>query len=213
MNKILVSPSILSADFSKLDLESLSLQQCGADWVHCDVMDGKFVNNTTFNHETVAKIRQAVQIIVDAHLMIETPELFVDDYIKAGADVITFHLEACQDTASLIKYIKDKGVKCGLSIKPNTPVESLYPYLDDLDMVLIMSVEPGWGGQKFLPSALPKLETLRKRCPDLLLQVDGGINLENVQSVIDAGANCIVSGSTVFKSDDRKAIISALRGK
>ncbi|MBQ2723890.1 MAG: ribulose-phosphate 3-epimerase [Clostridia bacterium] len=213
MNKILVSPSILSADFSKLDLESLSLQQCGADWVHCDVMDGKFVNNTTFNHETVAKIRKAVDIVVDVHLMIETPELFVDDYIDAGADFVTFHLEACKDSASLIKHIKDRGVKCGISIKPNTPVESVFPYLDDVDMVLIMSVEPGWGGQKFLPSALPKLATLREKCPQLILQVDGGINLENVQSVIDAGANSIVSGSTVFKSDDRASIISALRGK
>ena len=218
MEKVKIAPSILSADFSKMGEEVASLERCGADIIHCDVMDGVFVNNITFGIKMVEDIRKTTSLPLDCHLMIVHPEKYVERFAKAGADIITVHYEACQDNLKdVLLLIKSTGKKCGAVINPDTPVEKIKDVICLCDMVLVMSVFPGFGGQKFIPSALDKLREIRsiiKECgKDIDLQIDGGVTAENVAEIKAAGANVIVAGSTVFKATDRAQIIEELRTK
>lgn len=218
MNKIKIAPSILSADFSKMGEEVRSLEACGADLVHCDVMDGVFVNNITFGIKMVEDLRKITTLPLDCHLMIVHPEKYVERFAKAGADIITVHYEACQDNLKeVLLQIKSTGVKCGAVINPDTPVDKIREVIPLCDMVLVMSVFPGFGGQKFIPSALDKLREIRaiidESGKDIDLQIDGGVTGENVEEIKAAGANVIVAGSAVFKAQDRAKMIAQLRGE
>lgn len=216
MAKIKIAPSILSADFSRMGEEVKSLETCGADVVHCDVMDGVFVNNITFGIKMVEDLRKITSLPLDCHLMIVHPEKYVERFAKAGADMITVHWEACQDNLKeVLELIKSTGVKCGAVINPDTPVEKIKEVIPMCDMVLVMSVFPGFGGQKFIPEALDKLRQVKaiiSACgKEIDLEIDGGVTEENVQAIKDAGANVIVAGSTVFKATDRAGIIQKLK--
>ena len=216
MKNIKIAPSILSADFSKMGEEVKSLESCGADLVHCDVMDGVFVNNITFGIKMVEDLRKITALPLDCHLMIVHPEKYVERFAKAGADIITVHYEACQDNLKeVLELIKSTGVKCGAVINPDTPVERIKDVIPLCDMVLVMSVFPGFGGQKFIPEALDKLREVKaivENCgKDIDIQIDGGVSAENVAQVKEAGANVIVAGSAVFKAPDRAKIISELK--
>ena len=216
MKTVKIAPSILSANFSKMGEEVISLERCGADVVHCDVMDGVFVNNITFGIKMVEDLRKITTLPLDCHLMIVHPEKYVERFAKAGADIITVHWEACQDNLKdVLQLIKSTGVKCGAVINPDTPVEKIADVIPLCDMVLVMSVFPGFGGQKFIPSALDKLREIRaiiNECgKDIDLEIDGGVTEENIAEIKAAGANVIVAGSTVFKAQDRKAIIEKLK--
>ena len=216
MKEIKVAPSILSADFSKMGEEVISLEKAGADIVHCDVMDGVFVNNITFGIKMVEDIRKVTKLPLDCHLMIVNPEKYVERFAKAGADIITVHYEACKEgLKDTLQLIKNCGVKCGAVINPDTPVEKIKDVIPMCDMVLVMSVFPGFGGQKFIPEALDKLREVKAIIEasgkDIDLQIDGGVGVDNVALVKEAGANVIVAGSAVFKASDRAATISALK--
>ena len=216
MKTVKIAPSILSADFSKMGEEVLSLQRSGADVVHCDVMDGIFVNNITFGIKMVEDLRKITTLPLDCHLMIVHPEKYVERFAKAGADIITVHWEACQDNLKeVLSLIKSTGVKCGAVINPDTPVEKIKAVIPMCDMVLVMSVFPGFGGQKFIPSALDKLREIRaiidESGRDIDLEIDGGVTPENVEEIKAAGANVIVAGSAVFKAADRAAVIAQLK--
>ncbi len=217
MNKILVAPSILSADFSKMGEEIKGLELAGADIIHADVMDGVFVPNITFGIKMIADIKKTTSLPIDAHLMIVNPEKYVEKFAKAGADYITVHYEACgENLGNVLDLIKSYGVKCGLVINPDTDVQKVAHLIEKCDMILLMSVFPGFGGQKFIESVLEKIETTKKLIEktgkDILLEIDGGITEENVQKVIELGANVIVAGSTVFNAKDKKSTIEKLRG-
>ena len=216
MKKIQIAPSILSANFSKMGEEVRSMEECGADVIHYDVMDGVFVNNITFGLKMLEDIRPHTTLPIDAHLMIVHPEKYVERFAKAGADIITVHWEACQDNLKeVLELIKSTGVKCGVVINPDTPVEKIKDVNPLCDMVLVMSVFPGFGGQKFIPTALDKLREIRAIIDasgkDIDLEVDGGITAENVRDAVEAGANVIVAGSAVFKAPDRAAMIAKLK--
>jgi len=216
MKKIQIAPSILSADFAKMGEEVRSMEQCGADVIHYDVMDGVFVNNITFGLKMLEDIRPYTSLPIDAHLMIVNPEKYVERFAKAGADIITVHWEACQDNLrEVLELIRSTGVKCGAVINPDTPVEKIKEVIPLCDMVLVMSVFPGFGGQKFIPTALDKLREIRSIIDasgkDIDLEIDGGITPENVAAVKAAGANVIVAGSAIFKASDRAAAIAALK--
>ena len=216
MKNIQIAPSILSADFAKMGEEVRAMQACGADVIHYDVMDGVFVNNITFGLKMLEDIRPYTTLPIDAHLMIVHPEKYVERFAKAGADIITVHWEACKDNLrEVLELIKSTGVKCGAVINPDTPVEKIKDVIPLCDMVLVMSVFPGFGGQKFIPSALDKLREIRaiinESGRDIDLEIDGGITAENVHLVKEAGANVIVAGSAIFKADDRAAAIAALK--
>lgn len=211
MRKIFVSPSILSADFARLEQECKSLQKCGADWIHCDVMDGNFVPNITFGMPVIRSIRKYVVLPLDVHLMIDRPERYIAQFAEAGADIITIHAEATDSVAESLALIRSCGKKAGISIKPNTPVEVLEQYRGLFDMVLIMSVEPGFGGQAFIESSISKITRARELFPDVLIEVDGGINGATAKKVIEAGVDVIVAGSAVFGAQDRKHAIDELR--
>ncbi len=216
MKKVKIAPSILSADFSKMGEEVRSLEECGADLIHCDVMDGVFVNNVTFGIKMVEDIRKCTSLPLDCHLMIVHPEKYVERFAKAGADIITVHYEACQDNLKeVLSLIKSTGVKCGAVINPDTPVDKIKDVIELCDMVLVMSVFPGFGGQSFIPSALDKLRELRAiidgRGKAIDLQIDGGVNADNVEEIKAAGANVIVAGSAVFKAKDRAQMIARLK--
>ena len=216
MRNVKIAPSILSADFSKMGEEVYSLEVNGADLIHCDVMDGVFVNNITFGIKMVEDIRKYTALPLDCHLMIVNPEKYVERFAKAGADIITVHYEACQDNLKeVLTLIKEAGAKCGAVINPDTPVEKIADVLPLCDMVLVMSVFPGFGGQKFIPEALDKLRQLRQMIDEsgkeIDLQIDGGVTAENVAEIKAAGANVIVAGSAVFKAENRKEMIAKLK--
>ena len=202
---MILAPSMLSADFKNLGKEIRTIEENGAQYLHFDVMDGIFVPSISFGIPVLESIRPATNLVCDAHLMITEPIRYVEAFAKAGADLITIHLEACEDVDATIAKIRACGLKVGISIKPKTPVEALKPYVDQVDMVLIMSVEPGFGGQKFIPESLDKIRELRAmldaRSLDVDIQVDGGIYTTNVADVIEAGANIIVAGSSVYNGD------------
>ena len=206
---IRISPSLLAADFTRLDRELDRVSS--ADAIHLDVMDGVFVPNISFGVPVLQAVRKVTKLFFDVHLMIVRPLDYVEAFVKAGADCITFHLESESDPGEVIRKIHSFGRQAGLSIRPGTPAQALLPYLPDLDMVLVMSVEPGFGGQKFMESALPKLEFLRKAAPELTLNVDGGFNGETGRRCVEAGANMLVAGSYVFGAEDPAAAISSLR--
>ena len=200
-----LSPSILSADFANLEREIKAVGKAGADLLHVDVMDGRFVPNITVGIPVVESIKKVTNLPLDVHLMIVEPEKFVDDFIKAGADWLSFHFEASVHHHRIVERIKTLGAKAGIALNPSTPISFLEEILEDLDFVLIMSVNPGFGGQKFIDSALKKIKKLRTLIEEkelnVLIEVDGGIKIDNVQKVLDAGADIIVSGSGIFKGN------------
>ena len=210
-----ISPSVLASDLSNLASEVKDIEKCGADMVHLDVMDGRFVPNMSFGMPVIEALKKHTSIIFDVHLMIVSPEDYADRFIDAGADILTFHIEACEKPAELLEEIREQGVMAGISIKPATPVEEIFPLLDQCDMVLVMTVEPGYGGQKLIPETIEKVRKLKaeinRRGIDLEIAVDGGVNESNAFELVNAGAGILVAGSSVFGASDRRAAIDALR--
>ena len=211
----IVAPSILSADFGNLERDIKMIDRSAAEWVHIDVMDGVFVPNISFGFPVMKPVRKATNKVLDVHLMIVEPERYVKRFVEAGADYVTFHHEACADPHAAIVEIKEAGAKAGVSIKPATSAEEIFDYLGELDMVLVMSVEPGFGGQSFMADSLDKVRALRKEIDekgyDCLIQIDGGISAKNAREVFDAGVDVIVAGSSVFNAEDQEqAIIDIL---
>jgi ribulose-phosphate 3-epimerase len=211
----LVSPSLLASNFLELGKEVDMLNRSEADWLHLDVMDGRFVPNISFGLPVIAHIKKVAKKPCDVHLMIEEPEKYAEDFKNAGADILTVHYEACTHLHRNIQQIKALGMKAGVALNPHTPVHLLENVINDIDLVLIMSVNPGFGGQHFIPKSLEKIRQLREMISHhhahALIEVDGGITLENAGSILDAGANVLVAGSTVFSSKDPSATISALK--
>ena len=210
MKHTIVAPSILSADFLRLGEAIHMVEESEAEWVHCDIMDGHFVPNISYGIPVVKAVRPATKKVVDCHLMIEHPELYVGAFAEAGADMITVHQEACTHLDRQVAQIHDLGCKAGVALNPATPVEALVDILHAVDMVLIMSVNPGFGGQKFIPRALDKVRRLRALAPDLLIQVDGGVNAETGAQLVAAGADVLVAGSYVFGAAEPKEAIHSL---
>ncbi|MFC1970182.1 ribulose-phosphate 3-epimerase [Chloroflexota bacterium] len=203
---IKLAPSILSADFARLGEQVAEVSKAGADYIHVDVMDGHFVPNITIGAPVVASIRPVTSLPLDVHLMIEHPERYISEFAKAGADIITVHVEACPHLHSAIKSIKELGVKAGVSLNPATPLSSIEEIIPHVDLILIMSVNPGFGGQSFIPATLPKITNLRKilndRKLDAELEVDGGVTADNAPGIVKAGANVLVAGNSIFKAKE-----------
>ena len=213
MNNVIISPSILSADFTELGRDVRAVEDGGADWIHVDVMDGHFVPNISIGVPVVKSLGKVARVPLDVHLMIENPEKYIEPFAKAGANIITFHYEATQDkTDEVIELIRSFGCKVGISIKPKTNKDVLIPYLDKIDMVLVMTVEPGFGGQEFMGYCAQKIPYIRAKAPEsLIVQVDGGINEQTAKICKGLGANSLVAGSYIYGSDDIKSAIESLR--
>ena len=213
--QIIISPSLLAADFARLADELDDIAAGGAEYIHLDVMDGVFVPNISFGLPVVSSLRRVSKLVFDTHLMIVEPERYVERFAKAGAELITFHLEATKDPAKTIAMIKESGCRAAVSIKPGTPAEAVFPYIPTCDMILVMTVEPGFGGQRFMADMLPKIKAIRAEADrlgvDLDIQVDGGIDAVTAKECAQAGANVFVAGSSVFGASDRAAAISAIR--
>ncbi|WP_404358712.1 ribulose-phosphate 3-epimerase [Cytobacillus firmus] len=211
-----IAPSILSADFSKLGEEIKDVERGGADYIHVDVMDGHFVPNITIGPLIVDAIRPVTKLPLDVHLMIEDPDSYIEAFANAGADYITVHAEACRHLHRTVHFIKSFGVKAGVVLNPATPVNMIEHVIEDIDMVLLMSVNPGFGGQKFIPSVLPKIAAVKKLADakglNIEIEVDGGVNEETAQLCIEAGANVLVAGSAIYNQKNRAAAIAALKG-
>lgn len=212
MQRVIVSPSILSADFANLEKDIKKVEKAGADWLHIDVMDGHFVPNITIGVPVVKSIRQVTKLPLDVHLMIENPEKYIEPFAKAGADIITFHYEAVDDVENVAKLIKSFGIKAGMSIKPKTSPNEILKYLPILDLILVMTVEPGFGGQSFMEDCAEKLPIISQNAHEkLFIQVDGGINDKTAKVCISKGANSLVAGNYIYKSDDINQAIKSLR--
>jgi ribulose-phosphate 3-epimerase len=211
-----IAPSILSADFSKLGEEIIAVEKGGADYIHVDVMDGHFVPNITIGPLIVEAIRPVTKLPLDVHLMIENPDQYIEAFAKAGADYITVHVETCRHLHRTIQNIKSFGVKAGVVLNPATPVDSIQHIINDIDMVLLMSVNPGFGGQKFIPEVLPKIKQVKEMAEakgaDLEIEIDGGVNPETAKLCIEAGATVLVAGSAIYNQHDYAQAISQIRG-
>jgi ribulose-phosphate 3-epimerase len=215
--KTKIAPSILSADFSKLGEEILDVERGGADLIHIDVMDGHFVPNITIGPLVVGAIRPHTQLPLDVHLMIENPDRYIPDFVKQGADLITVHQEACPHLHRTIHLIKELGAKSSVALNPATPIQMLEHILEDVDMILLMTVNPGFGGQRFIPGVLPKIKALRTQLDQrglhhVEIEVDGGVNRDTAKLVVEAGANVLVAGNAIYNEKDRKAAIAAIKG-
>ncbi|MFO7751725.1 MAG: ribulose-phosphate 3-epimerase [Desulfobacteraceae bacterium] len=211
----IIAPSILSADFTNLGNEISNVQAAGADWIHIDVMDGRFVPNLTYGPIIVEAARRITDLPLDVHLMIESPDLLIPDFIRAGADLISVHAEACPHLHRTVQMIKEAGLKAGVALNPATPAEAVQWMIQEIDFVLVMSVNPGFGGQKFISSGIEKISALselkRKNNPNLIIQVDGGINESTIKTTAAAGAESFVAGSGIFKASDYKSQITLLK--
>ena len=216
-SKIKIAPSILASNFSNLNDEVLSIEKAGADFIHLDIMDGHFVPNLTFGPPIIKSVRNLTKLPFDVHLMVSNPDTLLDDYVNAGANIITVHVEACNHLARTLHYIKSKGCKAGVAINPHTDIQFIENVIEDLDLILIMTVNPGFGGQKFIKSMVKKISLVKEiiSSRDIFLEVDGGITKENSKEVINAGANVLVAGTSVFKTNQKttyKMNIDTLRG-
>lgn len=216
MNKAIIAPSILSGNFADMGKEVKSLSEIGADWVHVDVMDGVFVPNLTFGFKMIKDIRPLSELFFDVHLMITQPKRYVKRFVESGADLVSFHYEAEDDIDGTLDIIKSAGCKCGLAINPDTDVNVIKPYLSKLDLILVMTVFPGFGGQKFIDGSLERISAAKelrdKFAPKAYVEVDGGVNTQNAADISASGADVLVAGNAVFGAEDRKAAIKLLRG-